>query len=296
MFVSVGTVAQEFPVIGQYMFNEMLLNPASTGYQGAFVSQYSFRKQWIQVDGSPTTQNLSIQSPFKREDMALGFIFYRDQLGVSSESGIITNYAYRLKLADHHSLIFGVGGGLFFQRVRYSELDVTHPGDQIFLADSPLGILPNFSGGVKYTYQGFELGLSVPKFLSTTYSQSSRQFDVQHRFGNYNFLIRSLYAYQITPGIELRLGGLFKYHVTMDSQLDVITSAEFKEIVQLGFGYRSSEGFLLMSRVNIIEQLDVGFQYEIPTSKLYSYRSGTLELSIIYTSLFNSKAKNPRHL
>ena len=291
-----GTFAQEFPVIGQYMFNEMLLNPASAGHQDAFVSQYSFRKQWIQVEGSPTTQNLSVQSPMKREDMALGFIFYRDQLGVSAESGLITNYAYRVKLADKQRLVFGLGAGLFFQRVRYTELDLTHSGDQNFSSDSPLGVLPNFSAGIRYEFKGFELGLSIPKFLTTRYNQNSSQFELQHRFFNYNFLLRSVYRYEINAGMRLRLGGLFKYHATMRSQLDVTIAGIFKEVVQVGFGYRSGEGVIILSRVNIIEQLDLGLQYEIPTSKLYEYRSGTMEISLIYTSLFSSKAKNPRHL
>jgi len=82
----------------------------------------------------------------------------------------------------------------------------------------------------------------------------------------------------------------------MRSQLDVTIAGVFKEVVQVGFGYRSNEGVIILSRVNIIAQLDLGLQYEIPTSKLYEYRSGTMEISLIYTSLFNSKAKNPRHL
>jgi hypothetical protein len=92
----------------------------------------------------------------------------------------------------------------------------------------------------------------------------------------------------------MRFGGLFKYHQFMESQLDVTISAQIKQKVEFGGGFRSSEGIIVFSRLNIIEQLDFGIQYEIPTTKLYAYTSGTLEVSLIYNGLFNSQAKNPR--
>ena len=121
--------AQEFPVIGQYFFNEMILNPASTGCQDVFNSQYSYRKQWLKVPGAPSTQSVSIQSPIRDESIALGLLFYRDRIGVSSKSAIVTNLAYRLKLSGNNRLVFGVGAGAFFEKINrcYSVLHVHLP-------------------------------------------------------------------------------------------------------------------------------------------------------------------------
>jgi type IX secretion system PorP/SprF family membrane protein len=286
--------AQEFPVIGQYIFNEMILNPASTGCHDVFNSQYSYRKQWLKVPGAPSTQSLALQSPLRDESVALGLLFYRDKIGVSSESAIVTNFAYRLKLGEEQRLVFGFGAGVYFEKINYTQLNLTHGGDMSFMSDSPLGISPNFSAGIRYEVEGLEFGVAIPMLLTTRYDNLTEGFQLMHRFSNYNYLLRSVYNYQVNKDVKMRFGGLFKYHQFMESQLDVTISAQIKQKVEFGGGFRSSEGIIVFSRLNIIEQLDFGIQYEIPTTKLYAYTSGTLEVSLIYNGLFNSQAKNPR--
>lgn len=291
-----GLLAQEFPIIGQYLFNEMVINPASTGNDDAFKAQLSFRKQWLKVDGAPTTQNLSLQAPLFNQNMAVGVLFYRDQIGVSNESGIMANYAYRLSLPNDGRFVFGVGGGMFFQRIRYSQLTLNQSNDPNFIADTPLGVLPNFSAGVRYETKDLEVGLSVPMLMTTHYRPDLTGFQLQHRFSNYNYLFRTVYNSQLSDGLSIRIGGLLKYHPIMKSQMDVTLVGVLKEIVEIGVGYRSNEGVLLLSRVKITDQWDFGAQYEIPTTKLYQYKSGTIEVSLIYNGLFKSKAASPRQL
>ena len=288
--------AQEYPIIGQYLFNEMLLNPASTGHSDAFDAQVSYRKQWLSVDGAPSTQNFSVQTPLLSENIGVGLTFYRDQIGVSSEAGVMGNFAYRIRIKNDQRLIFGVGAGLFFQRVRFSQLQVTHSSDQSFIVDSPLGMQPNFSAGIRYEVDGLELGFSVPMLLTTNFNSNTKKFQLQHRFSNYTYLFRTVYNYQLNNDFAMKFGGLYKYHPIMKSQMDFTIMAEIKKKVGLGIGYRSDEGVLVLSRIKITEQFDFGAQYEIPTAKMYQYKAGSVEISLIYTSLFKSKAESPRTL
>jgi len=288
--------AQEFPIIGQYMFNEMVLNPASAGHKDVLTGQFSYRKQWINVKGAPTTQNFSVQSPLKNDQLGVGFMYYRDKIGVSSETGVMGNFAYRLKLKNEQRVVFGIGGGLFFQRTRYSDLAVTHSGDANFMQDTPLGVLPNFSAGIRYEYDGLEIGVSIPMILTTRFNSNTSKFELQNRFKNYNYIFRTVYNYTLNEEFSMKFGGLFKYNSVMKSQMDLTLAVEMKEKVTLGLGYRTDEGVLVLSRFKINDQFDFGAQYEIPTSKLYQYRAGSVEISLIYTSIFNSKAKSPRQL
>ena len=82
----------------------------------------------------------------------------------------------------------------------------------------------------------------------------------------------------------------------MKSQMDITLVGEVKEMLELGLGYRSHEGVLLLTRASILDQWQLGIQYEIPTSKLIQYKSGTIELSLIYNSVYKSKAESPRTL
>ncbi|MFT7611832.1 MAG: type IX secretion system PorP/SprF family membrane protein [Parvicellaceae bacterium] len=291
-----GGQAQEYPIIGQYMFNEMVLNPASAGHKDLVAGQFSFRKQWINIKGAPTTQNFSIQSPLKNEKMGIGFTFYRDKIGVSSETGVMGNFAYRLKLKNKQRIVFGMGGGLFFQRNRYSDLNVTHSGDANFMLDTPVGVLPNFSAGIRYENDGLEIGVSIPMILTTRFNANTSKFELQNRFRNYNYLFRTVYNYTLNEEFSIKFGGLYKYNPVMKSQMDLTFVAEMKGKLSFGMGYRTDEGVLILSRFKINDQFDFGAQYEIPTSKIYQYRAGSVEVSLIYSSIFNSKAKSPRQL
>ena len=63
LVIATGSVyGQQVALNSQYLFNEMLVNPAATGTKEYIPIQFNFRKQWTNFPGSPTTQALSAHS------------------------------------------------------------------------------------------------------------------------------------------------------------------------------------------------------------------------------------------
>ena len=65
---------QHIPVTSSYMYNGLYINPAYAGSRDALSLDVFGRKQWVGVDGAPTTAMLSAHLPLKNENIGLGIL------------------------------------------------------------------------------------------------------------------------------------------------------------------------------------------------------------------------------
>jgi type IX secretion system PorP/SprF family membrane protein len=57
--------AQQDPMVSQYMFNGLYLNPAYAGSHDYWSSTLSYRSQWVGFDGAPETFIASADGPIQ---------------------------------------------------------------------------------------------------------------------------------------------------------------------------------------------------------------------------------------
>lgn len=287
--------AQQHPIIGQFNYNEMIINPASTGENGALQGLLTWREQWVGVEGAPSTQNFSIQSPLKNKtNSSLGILVYSDRIGVSSQNGVFVNYAYSLKINRDATLRFGAAGGAIFVRSLFSELNVNDQLDPNFIENTPLFITPNFSFGVKYFYKKLSVGLSIPTMLSSEYS-SGGYTRIYHDMSTYNILSSLKYEHTINKNLTFSPSLLFKYHAISREQIDAMLTLNYMKRHSFGLGYRTYEGLLMHFKIGVNDQFSVGAQYELPMLSRSNYKASTFEFLVLYNALYKSKASNPRY-
>src|SRR4051794_4301584 len=77
-----AVVAQQKVQFTQYMFNELILNPAFAGSDGALSVTVMDRSQWAAVDGAPKTQTFSAHTFFSSKNLGAGLSFVNDKIGV----------------------------------------------------------------------------------------------------------------------------------------------------------------------------------------------------------------------
>ena len=112
--------AQQQVMFTQYMFNAIAINPAYTGHAEAVSATALTRHQWVGIEGAPNTQTLSLHSPISRNKIALGVLFIRDKIGITTQNGIFTTYAYRIKFGKDATLSMGLQMGFTDYQARYS--------------------------------------------------------------------------------------------------------------------------------------------------------------------------------
>ncbi len=104
--------AQQDALYSQYMFNQLIYNPAYAGIKGGVSINGFMRNQWIGMDDGPKTKTLSADMLMPDGKSAGGVYFIQDAIGPQKNTSFFINYDYWLPLNESNRLSFGIAGGL----------------------------------------------------------------------------------------------------------------------------------------------------------------------------------------
>src|SRR5665811_2142530 len=177
LLIPLSLTGQLAPVTSQYVLNPLSINPAYAGNRGALNIAAFYRRQWAGITGAPETMTLAADAPFFDSKLGLGFIITNDKIGVTKETHFLTNYSYRINM-DKGNLSFGLGAGFLTTNTAWSDLVVLDPGDENFLTNSRVFIVPDFSFGVYYTNQNYFGGISIPKLMQYQFDYNKNKYSI----------------------------------------------------------------------------------------------------------------------
>ncbi len=285
-------VGQLAPVTSQYVLNPLSINPAFAGNRGALNIAAFYRRQWAGIPGAPETMTLAADAPFLNSKLGLGFIITNDKIGVTKETHFITNYAYKISMKKGE-LSLGLGAGLITTNTAWSDLVVLDPGDENFLTNSRVFVVPDFSFGVYYSYDNFFAGLSVPKLLGYKFNFDKNKYTLLFNPGNYDYLLNTGYVYTVNQKIKLLPSTLITISPGEKILFDLNGYVSFNDRFWAGASYRNNRslGFLLQFAVN--NQLKVAYTYDFDLGKLGRYSNGSHEIMIRYEFHYKVDAISP---
>ncbi len=283
--------AQQDPQFTQYMYNTLSVNPAYAGSRGHLTALLIHRSQWVGVNGAPTSQVLAVDGPMGN-NVGLGLVLSHDALGPSSEVFVDGNFSYTLKLDDsNRKLSFGLkaGGRLF--NVDFSKGLVENP-DIAFQNNVENKFFPTIGAGVYYhTSKGY-LGLAVPNFFSEDHYDGQEQEIASERL--HYFLIGGKIV-DVTPDIKFKPAFFVKWVPGAPIIADVSANVLLKETFNFGLAYRWDDSFSALLGLQISPDLSVGYAYDLTTTDLRSYTSGTHEIFLRYEfKTVEKRLKSPR--
>jgi len=293
LIISAKPFAQHTPLLNQYMFNGVALNPAYTGSEEALSMVATLRAQWIGFPGAPTTQAFTVHAPLKKSNSAIGLQVFADQIGINRNTGIFGSYAYRVRFKTS-TLSFGISGGINLLKSFYSRLDVVDLQDQLLMSDSPLGILPDFSFGIHYYSNKYFLSFSIPTFLQHDYDGA--KFQVSNNFRNYTFMLGGGYIFKLKNGMEIKPSMLTKYRINNPVQVDFNMMMKFSNHFGAGISYRTNDALIALININATKQFAIMYSFGMPISPIFKYSSGSHELSLKYNMLYKTSLGSPRFL
>jgi len=79
--------AQQQSMYGQYMFNMLNVNPAYAGSRGVGNVNALVRRQWLDINGSPTTGTFSYDERLTNKNISLGGQIYYDNIYTQKRAG-----------------------------------------------------------------------------------------------------------------------------------------------------------------------------------------------------------------
>lgn len=286
--------AQHTPLTSQYLFNGLLINPAYAGSRDALATNLTHRQQWVGFEGAPVTQTLSIHAPIKRRKIGLGMVLYNDRIGVSGETGLFTNYAYRIKF-PHGKLAFGLGAGFTMLRASWNQVAIQQQGDAVFASATRSAFRPNFSAGAYYYSKKAFVGLSAPFLLAYRYTTSETGFQLSDTRADMQTMLTGGYLFELSPDVKLKPSTLIRYRLESGVQADLTTNVIYKEKIWLGASYRTNDALVGMLEVLPTAQWRFGYAYDMGLNALRAYHHGSHELMLQYEFGYRIRVRDPRY-
>ncbi len=296
MLVAVATpaIAQHTPITSQYLFNGLLINPAYSGSRDAFTANLTHRQQWVGFQGAPVTQLLSVHSPVKNKSLGLGITVFNDRIGVSRETGVMTSYAYRMRM-PRGKISLGLGLGLSSSRSNWQDVPLQQQNDISFAPQERRIIRPNFSTGAYYYSRQTFIGLSIPFLLKQRSVKPSEHASAYTRAVNMQPMLFGGRLMNVNKDLKLKPSMLLRYTPQAGLQGDLSANLILRDVVWIGGSYRSGDAVVAMIEVLPTPQWRIGYSYDAGISKLASHHAGSHELMLQYEFGYRIQVRDPRY-
>lgn len=293
-FVCISSLAfsQQDPQFSQNMFNMLQPNPATAGANDAICASLIYRNQWVEFEGSPKTGVLSVDAPISFLHGGAGITLMTDKLGFEK--------SFQAKLA--YALRFDIGAGKFaigadvglLQKSIDGTFNPIDPNDDLIPLNSVSGSKLDLGAGAFYNSEHLYVGVSATHLLEGNIDYGNLKTEVvRHLYGTIGASL------DLTPSVALK-PSVFVKSISAKTTADLNVNIHFNNKFWLGGSYRLEDAIVVMVGFNIIQNLRLGYSYDITTSPIKNYSNGTHEITLGYCHKIKKKEppiiKNVRFL
>lgn len=279
--------AQQDPQWSQNMFNKLAVNPGYAGSNNGICGVLLGRHQWMGFDGKPETYLLSVEGTVDAIKGGVGLTVMKDKLGVQGNLAAKLAYAYRMDLGSG-KLGIGVDVGISSQSVDGSQLTPVEANDPNIPTAKESAIAPDLGFGVYYNTDKLYFGIAGTHLIGGKLDLSGVEYNIAR-----HYYALAGYDYEINPNFTLRPSVFIKTDAA-STQLDINVNLLYKKTVWGGVSYRLDDAVVAMAGVQFGE-FRVGYAYDINTSALNNYNSGTHEIMLGYCFKLDKPTNNQRY-
>jgi len=318
-FVWVGSVsfAQQVGQYSLYLQNPYIINPAAAGLENEFDVSLGFRKQWVGFENSPQTYYVSantaiiksaasprpssvrISSPSEYDKYesggnirhGLGGFLAADEFGAFKKNTANLTYAIHLPFTRKLTVSFGTSVGLSNWQFDQNAVTLEEPDDAVYdmfagQSGNTANVLDINFGTWIYTKKFF-VGYAPTQLLQNNISfdgnQTESKLNVFHQvMGGYN--------YRMSRDLVLVPNFLLKYTSAAPLSVDINVRADYQDRFWFGGSYRHNDAVVAMAGLHINDMFRFGYSFDITTSALAKYNSGSHEI-VLGIRPFNSVGK-----
>ena len=296
LFIAFGMngLAQQLTQLTQYMANQYLLNPGVAGAAEDFQVKGAFRKQWVGLEDSPTTFYASFTG-FSGTHVGLergrirnehnyhhgfGALVLVDKTGPTSQTNILGTYAYHLNASKHFNISVAASVGLKQFSIDVSDLDIAEKGYGNVSESKIDGNL-----GVWVYNERFYGGISAMQVFNNKIDLSSTN-TLRGNLSRHYYATLG-YRFSVSEEFEVVPSFLVKYVSPAPPAYDLNVKAIVARIFWGGISYRVNDAVAAIVGMRLDSGLDVSYSYDMTTSALGNYNSGSHEITLGFR--FNPK-------
>ena len=292
LLAAVPALAQQQAQYSQYMNNNYLLNPGATGVEDYIDVKFSYRTQWVGLEGAPKTYYASISSSLGkwrstpkrtirdrlRPFHAVGGLVYSDVTGPTSRTSAYASYAYNAVLTRTIRVALGASVGMQQFAVDGQQL---HFYDPTTVAASAASRVFDASVGLWVYSPDFYFGVSGAQLLGNKldFSYGANQMGVgapgnslkRHYFATAGVRVPLSDDWSLVPSV------LLKAVSPSPLSLDINAKLKYRDLLWAGVSWRAFDAVVAMVGVSY-EQVTLGYSYDAGLSELAGYHGGSHEV------------------
>lgn len=290
--------AQQDPQFTQFMHNKLIYNPGYAGTSEAICANVLYRQQWVNFPGAPKTGLLSFDMPIGQLPLAVGLNVMSDQIGFSKTLFARLAVSYNRHIGAG-VLGIGIDGGILQQQFNGTWITPDGPTNYdaaipAYTSGTGTNVATN-SGLNKLTYDvGFGAFYSIANKMYVGISSThlaaqdiKASKDVKYALARHYYIVGG-YTFDLTQEHAIQPNVKVKSDAA-STQLDVNLTYIWNKTLSVGVSYRMQDAIAPMIGYRFLKDksLRIGYSYDLTTSKIKGYSSGTHEISAGYC--FNVK-------
>ena len=305
MMISTSVIAQQNAIFNQYIFNELIINPAYAGTKGILNANAIYSSQWTGLKGAPLTQTISIEGPATKR-IGLGLHLVNDRIGAQITQGVFVDYSFISQIDEKLKLSLGIALGASNFGVDGTKLTSEEPDAAI-----PQGNVSELrfdsKAGVFLYSDRLYAGFSISDILADVQKSKSTEVAKQIR----HYYLTGGYVFDLTPKIKIKPSFLYKEDFNAPSNFDVNAFVLFNEKLWLGASVRTGarifkskdiatsvrlrDALAFMMELNATERLRIGYAYTLTTSALKDFPGHEFHIGYYFPQKSQSKMPTPRY-
>ncbi len=281
--------AQQDPQYTQYMFDRLSTNSGVAGTSGNICVGALLRQQWSGFDGAPKTGLINVQGPITSINSGVGLSVYFDKLGQEKSTIARLHYSYHFKPGGGTGTLgVGVYAGLSSRALGNQWIAVDPVTQDDAIPDNGTSASGfDMGAGIYYVNQKLWAGLSSTQLPETELKNVSIK-------NKRHYYAQAGYKHDLNPDLSLLPSLLIKSDGT-STQFDISALAMYKQMVWLGVSYRTEDaiapiiGYQMATGKDKKSMFKIGYSYDVTTSELKNYSSGSHEIMLNYCFMIKKK-------
>lgn len=275
---------QQLSQYTQYVFNHFSVNPAVAGSKDCLDVRLGYRKQWVGLDGSPTTGWASLHAAIRPKNSVnkgkhgVGFFAESDQAGNWGYTRLALAYAYHLQMSRDYFLSFGLFGGAQQMKYDVGASTLVDYNDPALDSKATSLVIPEVTPGIWAYNKVAWAGLSMHQTLGNRISGIGTDSRLARQV-----MLSGGYKYRIGRSTAFIPSLLLKKSKAAPWALDINGMVEWQRKFALGAGYRAGDAVTLLMKVSFAKFFQVGYSFDLTTSRLRLGGSNTHEIILAIT-------------
>ncbi len=285
--ITIAATAQTENFSSLNMFNYMYYNPGYAGDGNEIEARLFHRSQWIGFDGAPETQTFSVDMPFKLFGIknGVGLTLLNDKIGNFRNQGLNISYAYR-RVMMQGEVGFGVGASITNQSFSgewiFPDGSSNDPMVPQNTEEKPMFFDINL--GFYYSSDNVYLSCSMRNLLQSEIKYDSNTGgDSKPSYNARQAFIGAGYEYQLANPLFTLKPNLFIATDFASTTFALSGILKYNDKFYGGVAYKPIDAITFLAGMSLPSGIEVALSYDITTSSIIKYSSGSLEFMLGYS-------------